>query len=154
LLGGELSEGKTESWDEEEWVIAEAVCAARGVEDFTFDEALGSEKDLTVAGEGECADEAGGAVDPGRSAGEGFEEQRIVAGVAHSAGMEIIPGVVSVAGGADARLVGERGDFEAGVVGEDEQAGRRERVSAGLEFSVAHEGGRVFDGLRESGEIW
>ena len=49
-------------------------------------------------------------------------------------------------------MAAEGVDFEAGVVGEDEQAGGEEGVGDGLELGVAHEGGGVFAGLGHGGE--
>jgi hypothetical protein len=62
LLAGELGEGEGEGGDEEEGVVAEAVGAAGRGEEFAGGGAFRAEEDLAVAGEGEVADEAGGAV--------------------------------------------------------------------------------------------
>ena len=62
LFAGDLGEGEVEGGDEEEGVVAEAVGASGGVEELAFGDALGAEQDLAVAGQGEVADEAGGAV--------------------------------------------------------------------------------------------
>jgi hypothetical protein len=51
------------------------------------------------------------------------EEEEVVALVVGECGAGEEVGVVGVAGGADARVVVERGDFEAGVIGKDELAG-------------------------------
>ena len=61
--------------------------------------------------------------------------------------------VVGEAGGADAGLVVEGWDFEAGVVCEDEQAGGGQRVGDGFEVGVALEGGSIFGRLGELFEI-
>ena len=61
--------------------------------------------------------------------------------------------VVGEAGGADAGTVVEGWDFEAGVVGENEEAGSGEGVGDGFEVGVALEGGGVFDGLGDLMEV-
>jgi len=61
--------------------------------------------------------------------------------------------VIGEAGGADAGLVVEGGDFEAGVVGEDEEVEGGQRVGDGFEVGVALEGGGVFDGLGDLLEV-
>ncbi len=119
-FAGDLGEGEVEGGDEEEGVVAEAVVASGGVEELAFDDAFGAEEDLAVAGEGEVADEAGGAV--GLVLHE-VEEEGVVALVGREGGSGVEVVVVGEAGGADAGLVVEGGDFEAGVVGEDEEAG-------------------------------
>jgi hypothetical protein len=149
LFGGELGEGEAEGGDEEERVIAEAVSTARSVEDFSCDDALSAEEDLAVTGKGERADKAGGAV---WVFIEALEEQRVVAFVFGARFVEA--SVVSVAGGADTGFVVEGRDFEAGVIGEDERIGLTERVGAGLELGIAHEGGCVLNGLGDFFEAW
>jgi hypothetical protein len=62
LLAGDFGEGEVEGGDEEEGIVAEAVFASGGVEELAFGIALGAEEDLAVSGEGEAADEAGGAI--------------------------------------------------------------------------------------------
>ena len=61
--------------------------------------------------------------------------------------------VVGEAGGADAGLVVQGCDFEAGVVCEDEEAWGGQRVGNGFEVGVALEGGGVFDWLGDALEI-
>jgi len=61
--------------------------------------------------------------------------------------------VVGEAGGADAGLVVEGWDFEAGVVGEDEEVGGGQGIGDGFEIGVALEGGGVFDGFGDLLEV-
>jgi len=87
LLGaGDFGEGEVEGRDEEEGIVAEAVGASGGGEELAFGVALGAKEDLAVAGEGEVADEAGGAV--GLVAHE-VEEEGVVA---------VIPGALKYRG--------------------------------------------------------
>ena len=61
--------------------------------------------------------------------------------------------VVGVAGGADAGGSVEGVDFEAGVVGDDDLAGGVEGVGDGFDAGVAFEGGFVFCGGGDVGEV-
>jgi hypothetical protein len=134
LFAGNLGKGQIEGRDEKEWVVAEAVGASRRVEELAVDGAFRSEEDFAVAGERKIADEAGGAV--------GFvlhevEKEGVVAGVGGGPKYKglstalrfgrddgiirmIEEVVVGEAGASDAGLVVQGGDFEAGVVGEDQ----------------------------------
>jgi hypothetical protein len=144
LCAGDFGEGEVEGGDEEEGIVAEAVVSSGGVEELAFDRVLGAEQDLAVEGEGEGADEAGGA---GGLVLHAVEEEGVVALVGGESGGGVEAVVVGEAGGADAGLLVEGGDFEAGVVGEDEEAAGGERVGDGFEVGVALEGGGVFEGL-------
>jgi hypothetical protein len=62
LVAGDFGEGEVEGGEEEEGVVAEAVVASGGGEELAFGVAFGAEEDFAVSGEGEVADEAGGAV--------------------------------------------------------------------------------------------
>jgi hypothetical protein len=116
LLAGEFGEGAVEGGDEEEGVVAEAVFPPGGMKELAFDGAFGAEEDLAVAGEGEVADEAGGA---GGLVLQAVEEEGVVALIGGQGGVGVEVVVVGEAGGADAGLVVEGGDFEAGVVGKN-----------------------------------
>jgi hypothetical protein len=61
LLAREFGEGEVERGDEEERIVAEAVLSSGGIEELAFDGTLCAEEDLAIAGEGQGADEAGGA---------------------------------------------------------------------------------------------
>ncbi len=101
-------------------------------------------EDLAVTGCGEGAAVAG-CVGRGDFA-ESFEEAEVVALVGCGVGWAGEVHIVGVAGGADAGCSVESVDFEAGVVGDDDLAGRVVGVVDGLEAGVACEGGFVFRG--------
>jgi hypothetical protein len=61
LLAGDFGKGEVKSGEEEEGVVAKAVDASGGVEELALDRAFGAEDDFAVEGQGEIADEAGGA---------------------------------------------------------------------------------------------
>ena len=144
LLAGQFCEGEVESGDEEERIITEAGFSTRSMAELAFDGAFGAEQDLAIAGEGQGADEAGGAV--GLLLHK-VQEESVIAFVARAGGVGFKVEVVCEARAADAGLVVESGDFEAGVVGEDQKVRRGEGVGDGFQVGVALEGGGVFDGF-------
>lgn len=119
--GGKLCHGLIELGNEEQWVVAEASSAAWLGEDAAFDGTLGSEKDLAVASEGEDAAITG--VSTGFwTAIESSQKSGVVTLIGRR-GHGVGEGeIVCEASAADAGGVVEGGDFEAGVVGENEQA--------------------------------
>jgi hypothetical protein len=125
----------------EERVVAEAFGAARCGEDFSLDSAVAYAENLSVACGSEDAVVAGCWILDGDFA-EGLEKAEVVALVWCAVGWEVL--VVGVSGGADAGGSVESVYFEAGVVGDDDVAGRVVGVVDRFEAGVAFEGGFVF----------
>ena len=148
--GRKFGHGAVEVGKEEEGIVAEAAGSARGGEDEALDRALGGVEDLAIAGEGERAAVTGLAAGFG-DCGEGGEEGGVVA-VVGCVGCGGDGEVGGEAGAADAGGVVEGGDFEAGVVGEDEEVGGAEGVVDGFEAGVEFEGGFVLGRSGDGGE--
>jgi secondary thiamine-phosphate synthase enzyme len=149
--GVEFGHGPAELGEEEEGIVAEAGGSARRVEDFAFDDAVGESKDLAVADGGEGAAIAG-RIRGGRDGGECGEEAGVVALIRGEAGAWWVTCIVGVAGGADAGCSVEGVDLEAGVVGENDRAGRVGRIGKGFDAGVTFEGEFIFGGGRDGGE--
>ena len=157
--GGKFGHGAAEVGKEEEWVVAEAAGAARDGEDEALDRAFGGVEDFAIAGEGERAAVTGLAAGFG-DGGECGEECGVVAIVWIFVGAGAGCGgdregwllVGGEAGAADAGCAVEGGDFEAGVVGEDEEVGGAEGVVDGFEAGVEFEGGFVLGRSGDGGE--
>jgi hypothetical protein len=149
--GVEFGHGFVERRKVKERIVAEALVATWGGEDFAFYGAVGGGENFAVSGCGENATIAGGV--RACDAGEGLLEAEVVALVRCAGEREVA--VVGVAGGADAGGSVESIDLEAGVVGEDDLSGRVLGVVQGLEAGVAFKGGLVFFGggdLVEAGQ--
>jgi hypothetical protein len=152
-FGGELGHGFVVVGEEEERVVAEAVDAARGGEDFAFDGAFGDTEYVAIAGCCEDAAISSRWMRAGKGA-QGLLEAEVIAlvGAGGCGAGEAL--VVGVAGGADAGGSVESVDFEAGVVGDDDLAAEVMGVVDGLDTGVAFEGEFVFRGRGDFMETW
>lgn len=152
FFGRKFGHGETAAAKDEEGIVTEAVGAAGCVDDVAFDASLGAPEHLAVAGEGKSADEAAATSDPAFARNfeiaEQGKEAGVVACILAQTGVGLEVEAVREAGGKDTGAATESVDLEAGVVGEDEQAWRQQRVSPGLQVSVAAECGSV---LRRNG---
>jgi hypothetical protein len=144
-FGRELAEGFAEAVGNEDGVVAEAAVAFFFVGDDAFDGTAGGGEEFAIEGEDHDAAEAAGAFFAADVFGGEFGEEFLaVLGVGG-----IFAGV---AGGEDAGGAVEGVDFEAGVVGEDEGAGREGFIGGeGFDGGVGFEGIAVFDGRGDFG---
>jgi hypothetical protein len=150
----DFGHGAVEFWQIEEGVVAEASGASRGVEDRALDGSIGHVGWLAVAGSDKYAVVAGSAL-RGRDGVEALKEDDIVPDIGVVVGIGGVDqaGVGGEAGGTDTGSAGERVDFKAGVVGEDEGTGSELGIIDGLEGGVFGEGFAVFFRWVDAGQI-
>jgi len=148
LLEGNFCHRELQLRDPEEWVVAEAACAARSGENFPVHAAVAGAENFAVARNGEDTAIARGALGDPAKAGQQVDVIALIDREARIGATGLEARVGGVARGADTGLAAESIDFEAGIVGED-QAGDEAAIVLRFEPGVAGEGELVLGGCRD-----
>src|SRR5271166_5038654 len=153
LLGGEFGEGFFDLGKEEQRVIAETVGSPRGVKDDALSLAVKCRQRVSVAGDGDDADEAAGTVFVGdiMQLAQQTGVVGLIVGVSGVFGDVMFVG--GIARGADTWRAVQGVNLKARVVGDDQLAFAVMAVVFGLLASVCVESEAVFDDRGQAGEI-